>query len=361
MEIKIDRSPIHGVLPEPEKLGFGNYFTDHMFLMDYSEDKGWHDARIVPYGPLTLSPASSVLHYGTEVFEGLKAYRRPDGQVQLFRPWENVARLNRSCDRLGLPQLNPDDALQAIRTLVTLDQRWVPTAPGTSLYIRPFLFSNDPKLGLHGVHDAMFVIILSPVGSYFASGLKPVKIMVETEDVRAVRGGTGEAKCGGNYGAANRAGERASAKGFSQVLWMDAIHHKYVEEGGGMNVMFKLGGKVVTPMLTGSILRGITRMSCLELMKSWGLPVEERLISIDELAEAADAGTLEEAWCVGTAAVICPIGELYYHDKPYVINHFEIGETAQRLYDNLTGIQWGRLPDPFGWTDLLPREDSLSI
>ena len=361
MEIKINRSPIHGVLPEAEKLGFGNYFTDHMFLMDYSEDKGWHDARIVPYGPLTLSPASSVLHYGTEVFEGLKAYRRPDGQVQLFRPWENVARLNRSCDRLGLPQLNPDDALQAIRTLVTLDQRWVPSAPGTSLYIRPFLFSNDPKLGLHGVHDAMFVVILSPVGSYFASGLKPVKIMVETEDVRAVRGGTGEAKCGGNYGAANRAGERASAKGFSQVLWMDAIHHKYVEEGGGMNVMFKLGGKVVTPMLTGSILRGITRMSCLELMKSWGLPVEERLISIDELAEAADARTLEEAWCVGTAAVICPIGELYYHDKPYIINHFEIGETAQRLYDNLTGIQWGRLPDPFGWTDLLPREESLSL
>ena len=249
MEIKITHSPVHGILPEPEKLGFGNYFTDHMFLMDYSEDRGWHDARIVPYGPLTLSPASSVLHYGTEVFEGLKAYRRPDGRVQLFRPWENVARLNRSCDRLGLPQLNPDDALQAIRTLVTLDQRWVPTAPGTSLYIRPFLFSNDPKLGLHGVHDAMFVIILSPVGSYFASGLKPVKIMVETEDVRAVRGGTGEAKCGGNYGAANRAGERATAKGFSQVLWMDAIHHKYVEEGGGMNVMFKLGGKVVTPML----------------------------------------------------------------------------------------------------------------
>ncbi len=288
--------------------------------------------------------------------EGSWAARRWGLPAFLFFDTEGPPRLH-LCDRLGLPQLNPDDALQAIRTLVTLDQRWVPTAPGTSLYIRPFLFSNDPKLGLHGVHDAMFVIILSPVGSYFASGLKPVKIMVETEDVRAVRGGTGEAKCGGNYGAANRAGERATAKGFSQVLWMDAIHHKYVEEGGGMNVMFKLGGKVVTPMLTGSILRGITRMSCLELMRSWGLPVEERLISIDELAEAADAGTLEEAWCVGTAAVICPIGELYYNDKPYIINHFEIGETAQRLYDNLTGIQWGRLPDPFGWTDLLPQEE----
>ena len=351
MEIKITHSPVHGILPEPEKLGFGNYFTDHMFLMDYSEDRGWHDARIVPYGPLTLSPASSVLHYGTEVFEGLKAYRRPDGRVQLFRPWENVARLNRSCDRLGLPQLNPDDALQAIRTLVTLDQRWVPTAPGTSLYIRPFLFSNDPKLGLHGVHDAMFVIILSPVGSYFASGLKPVKIMVETEDVRAVRGGTGEAKCGGNYGAANRAGERAEAKGYSQVLWLDGVERKYVEEGGGMNVMFKINGTVVTPMLTGSILPGITRKSCIELLRSQGIPVEERLISVDELFAAAKAGTLEEAWCVGTAAVISPIGELAWNGEKYEINGNKIGPLSQMLYNELTGIQRGTRPDPFGWID----------
>ena len=350
MEIKITHSPVHGILPEPEKLGFGNYFTDHMFLMDYSEDRGWHDARIVPYGPLTLSPASSVLHYGTEVFEGLKAYRRPDGRVQLFRPWENVARLNRSCDRLGLPQLNPDDALQAIRTLVTLDQRWVPTAPGTSLYIRPFLFSNDPKLGLHGVHDAMFVIILSPVGSYFASGLKPVKIMVETEDVRAVRGGTGEAKCGGNYGAANRAGDRAIEKGFSQVLWLDGVERKYVEEGGGMNVMFKINGTVVTPALTGSILRGVTRKSAIELLKSWGMPVEERLLSVDELFEAAKTGALEEAWCIGTAAVISPIGELSWGDRDYKVNDNKIGALSQKLYDELTGIQWGTRPDPFGWT-----------
>ena len=357
MNITITKTTHPGTLPPSDQLGFGTVFTDHMFLMDYSADKGWHDARVVPYGPITMSPAASVLHYGTEVFEGMKAYRRPDGGVQLFRPWENVARLNRSCERLGLPQLDPDDALQAIKTVVKVDENWVPSDPGTSLYIRPFLYGTDPTLALHGVHEATFAVILSPSGSYFKNGLQPVPIMVETEDVRAVRGGTGEAKCGGNYGAANRAGERATAKGFSQVLWMDAIHHKYVEEGGGMNVMFKLGGKVVTPMLTGSILRGITRMSCLELMRSWGLPVEERLISIDELAEAADAGTLEEAWCVGTAAVICPIGELYYNDKPYIINHFEIGETVQRLYDNLTGIQWGRLPDPFGWTDLLPQEE----
>ena len=351
MKISVTKCAKPGVMPPVDQLGFGNYFTDHMFIMDYDEQNGWHDARIVPYGPLTLSPAATVFHYGAEVFEGMKAYRRPDGGVQLFRPWDNIARLNRSCDRLGLPQLNPDDGLQAVRALVTLDQDWVPSEPGTSLYIRPFLFGADPKLGLHGVHSAMFVIIMSPVGSYFAEGLKPVKIMVETEDVRAVRGGTGEAKCGGNYGAANRAGERAVEKGFSQVLWLDALQHKYVEEGGGMNVMFKIDGKVVTPMLTGSILDGITRRSCIALLKSWGMPVEERLVSVDELAQAAENGTLEEAWCVGTAAVISPIGEISYHDKPYVINDFKIGATSQMLYDRLTGLQWGKEPDPFGWTD----------
>ena len=358
MKISVTKCNQRGVMPPVDQLGFGNYFTDHMFIMDYDEQNGWHDARIVPYGPLTLSPAATVFHYGAEVFEGMKAYRRPDGGVQLFRPWDNIARLNRSCDRLGLPQLNPDDGLQAVRALVELDQAWVPSEPGTSLYIRPFLFGADPKLGLHGVHSAMFVIIMSPVGSYFAEGLKPVKIMVETEDVRAVRGGTGEAKCGGNYGAANRAGERAVEKGFSQVLWLDALQHKYVEEGGGMNVMFKIAGKVVTPMLTGSILDGITRRSCIAMLKSWGMPVEERLISVDELVQAAENGTLEEAWCVGTAAVISPIGEISYHDKPYVINDFKIGATSQMLYDRLTGLQWGKEPDPFGWTDPLPRSEA---
>ena len=256
MNITVTKTTHPGTLPPADTLGFGSVFTDHMFVMDYTEQAGWHDARIVPYGPLSLSPAASVLHYGTEVFEGMKAYRRPDGGVQLFRPWDNVERLNKSCDRLSLPQLDPDDALEAIRRLVEVDQDWVPSAPGTSLYIRPFLFSTDPDLALHGVHQAMFVVILSPVGSYFKNGLEPVKIMVETEDVRAVRGGTGEAKCGGNYGAANRAGDRAIEKGFSQVLWLDGVERKYVEEGGGMNVMFKIAGKVVTPMLTGSILNG---------------------------------------------------------------------------------------------------------
>ena len=213
MNITITKTTHPGTLPPSDQLGFGTVFTDHMFLMDYSADKGWHDARVVPYGPITMSPAASVLHYGTEVFEGMKAYRRPDGGVQLFRPWENVARLNRSCERLGLPQLDPDDALQAIKTVVKVDENWVPSDPGTSLYIRPFLYGTDPTLALHGVHEATFAIILSPSGSYFKNGLQPVPIMVETEDVRAVRGGTGEAKCGGNYGAANRAGDRAIEKG----------------------------------------------------------------------------------------------------------------------------------------------------
>ena len=350
MNITVTKTTHPGTLPPADTLGFGSVFTDHMFVMDYTDKDGWHDARIVPFGPISLSPAASVLHYGTEVFEGLKAYRRPDGTVQLFRPWDNVARLNKSCDRLRLPQPDPDDALQGIKALVALDQDWVPSAPGTSLYIRPFLYSTDPDLSLHGVHAASFVVILSPVGSYFKNGLEPVKIMVETEDVRAVRGGTGEAKCGGNYGAANRAGDRAIEKGFSQVLWLDGVERKYVEEGGGMNVMFKIDGKVVTPMLTGSILDGITRRSCIALLKSWGVPVEERLLSVDELFDAAKAGTLEEAWCVGTAAVISPIGELNYQGQGYVVNGGRIGALSQKLYDELTGIQWGQKDDPFGWT-----------
>ena len=359
MNISISKNPCPGTLPAPETLGFGKYFTDHMFLMNYSPDKGWHDARIVPYGPIELSPASSVFHYGTEVFEGLKAYRRADGGVQLFRPWDNMARLNRSCARLGLPQVNEEDALEAVKTLVTLDQNWVPSAPGTSLYIRPFLFSTDAELGLHGVKNALFAVILSPVGSYFSAGIQPVPIMVETEDVRAVRGGTGEAKCGGNYGAANRAGERAIETGFSQVLWLDAIERKYVEEGGGMNVMFKIAGKVVTPKLSGSILDGITRRSGLAILRDWGVPTEERLLSLDELMTTAENGTLEEAWCIGTAAVISPIGSLFYNGRSYEINHNRIGELTEKLYNELTGIQWGRIPDRFGWTCPLGTADSV--
>ena len=353
MKFPVTKNPNPGTMPPADKLGFGSVFSDHMFIMDYSGKEGWHDPRIVPFGPLSLSPAASVFHYAGEVFEGLKAYRRKDGKVQLFRHDANVERLNNSAERIGLPLVPADIAMAAIEQLVEVDQAWVPSAPGTSLYIRPFLFSTDPELSLHGVHQAMFVIILSPSGSYYAEGLNPVKIMLETEDVRAVRGGTGYTKCGGNYAASNRAGDRAMEKGYSQVLWLDGVERKYVEEVGAMNVMFKIDGKVVTPALTGSILPGITRRSCIQMLKSWGVEVEERLVSIDELVEAAQNGKLEESWGTGTAAVISPIGELCYKDVKYTVNDFKIGPTAQKLYDELTGLQWGDKPDPFGWTKVI--------
>ena len=353
MKFPVTKNPNPGTMPPADKLGFGSVFSDHMFIMDYSGKEGWHDPRIVPFGPLSLSPAASVFHYAGEVFEGLKAYRRKDGKVQLFRHDANVERLNNSAERIGLPLVPADIAMAAIEQLVEVDQAWVPSAPGTSLYIRPFLFSTDPELSLHGVHQAMFVIILSPSGSYYAEGLNPVKIMLETEDVRAVRGGTGYTKCGGNYAASNRAGDRAMEKGYSQVLWLDGVERKYVEEVGAMNVMFKIDGKVVTPALTGSILPGITRRSCIQMLNAWCVEVEERLVSIDELVEAAQNGKLEEAWGTGTAAVISPIGELCYKDVKYIVNDFKIGPTAQKLYDELTGLQWGDKPDPFGWTKVI--------
>lgn len=333
-----------------QELGFGQYFTDHMFIMDYSADKGWHDARIVPYGPLTLPPAATVFHYGAEVFEGLKAYRRPDGEIQLFRPLDNFRRMNDSADRLQLPLLKEQDFMKALLTLVDLERDWVPHTPGTSLYIRPFLIGVDDTLGVHEVKNAMFLIILSPVGSYYKEGINPVKIMIEKDDVRAVRGGTGYAKCGGNYAASNRAGAKAEREGFTQVLWIDGVERKYVEEVGSMNVMFKISGKVVTPKLTGSVLPGITRRSCIAVLKDKGIPVEERLLSVEELLGAAKDGTLEEAFGTGTAAVVSPIGLLRFAGNDYTVNGGEIGPVTQMLYDELTGIQWGTKPDKYGWT-----------
>ncbi len=331
-------------------LGFGKVFSDYMFLMDYTRGEGWKDARIVPFQNLSIHPASTVLHYGSEIFEGLKAYRRADGKVQLFRPIENAKRMNNSAERLCLPQIPEEDILQAITELVKLEQDWVPSQEGTSLYIRPFLFGNDETLGVHTVQHATFCIILSPSGSYYKEGINPVKIMIEDQDVRAVRGGTGYAKCGGNYAASNRAGERAEQMGYSQVLWLDGVERKYIEEVGAMNVMFKIGGEIVTPKLTGSILPGITRKSCIEVLKSEGYTVNERLLSVDELAKAMEDGTLEEAWGCGTAAVVSPIGELMYKNQKYIVNENKIGPVTQHLYDTLTGIQWGKIEDKFGWT-----------
>ena len=353
MEIKIYENNNLKEKPDSSSLGFGKIFTDNMFIMDYSKAEGWHNARIVPFGPFPIHPASTVLHYGSEIFEGLKAYRRKDGVVQLFRPIENIRRLNRSAERLCLPQIPEDLAMEVLTTFVKHEQDWTPSADGTSLYLRPFLFGNDESLGVHAVDNATYMIIASPVGSYYKEGINPVKIMIEDEDVRAVRGGTGYAKCGGNYAASNRAGERAAQQGYSQVLWLDGVERKYIEEVGAMNVMFKIGDEIVTPMLSGSILPGITRMSCIEVLKKQGYKVSERLLSIDELAEALENGTLKEAWGCGTAAVVSPIGELCYKGKKYPVNNGEIGETTQYLYDTLTGIQWGKIEDTFGWTQEL--------
>ncbi len=350
MDIKITKVTTPKEKPEASTLGFGQIFTDHMFIMDYSADIGWHNARIEPFGEFLIHPASTVLHYGSEIFEGLKAYRRKDGKVQLFRAIENIRRMNNSAERLCLPKIDEKDAMEILETFVSLEQDWTPSAPGTSLYLRPFMFGNDETLGVHAVHNAKFMLIASPVGSYYKEGINPVKIMIEDEDVRAVRGGTGYAKCGGNYAASNRAGQRAEEQGYSQVLWLDGVERKYIEEVGAMNVMFKIAGEVVTPALSGSILPGITRKSCIEVLASEGKTVSERLISIDELGEALENGTLEEAWGCGTAAVVSPIGELCYKGKKFIINNGEIGETTQHLYDTLTGIQWGNLPDTFGWT-----------
>ena len=350
MNISITKTTCPKEKPDSSTLGFGKIFTDHMFMMDYNSEKGWYNARIIPFAPIAIHPASTVLHYGAEIFEGLKAYRRADGTVQLFRPMENIRRMNNSAERLCLPQIPEEDALEVLTAFVQCEQDWTPSAPGTSLYLRPFLYGNDETLGVHAVHNATFVIIASPVGSYYKEGINPVKIMIEDQDVRAVRGGTGYAKCGGNYAASNRAGKRAEEQGYSQVLWLDGVERKYIEEVGAMNVMFKIGGEIVTPMLTGSILPGITRKSCIEVLKNEGYTVHERLLSIDELKEAMENGTLEEAWGCGTAAVVSPIGELFYQGVHYPVNNGQIGEVTQHLYDTLTGIQGGRVEDTYGWT-----------
>jgi branched-chain amino acid aminotransferase len=348
MDIKITKNTNPKPLPDESKLGFGSIFTDHMFIMKHNDD-GWYDPQIVPYGPIALDPAASVFHYGGEVFEGLKAYRTADGTVQLFRPDENAKRFVNSADRMGMPHVEVDDFVEAVKALVKVDERWVPHKKGNTLYIRPFLIAVDPNLTLHGIHEELFLIILSPSGSYFADGLIAVKGAFETEDVRAVRGGTGFTKCGGNYGAANRAIMRSEAAGFPALIWLDGVERKYIEEVGGMNVMFKIDGKVYTPVLNGSILPGITRKSMIQVMQDWGVEVIEKRISVDELIEAAKEGKIEEVWGVGTAAVISPISSLTHEGVEYVFNNGEVGAFSKKLYDTLTGLQWGEIEDTYGW------------
>ena len=351
LNIKYELKTERKAKPDWNNLGFGKYFTDHMFIMDYDKGMGWHDARIVPYQNLSLDPACMVFHYAQEMFEGLKAYRTPDGDIQLFRPDKNIERMNNTNTRLCIPHLEPSDVIDALKALVSVEKEWVPCADGTSLYIRPFIIATDVQLGVHPSKSYKFMIILSPVGSYYPEGIKPVKIFVEREYVRAVKGGTGYAKVGGNYACSLIGQEKAEKMGYSQVLWLDGIEHKYIDEVGAMNVFFVIDGKVITPALEeGNILPGVTRASCIQILEKFGYTVEQRKLSLDEVISAYKDGKLNEAFGTGTAAVVSPIGMLDTGDIQMTINNGVIGDIAQKLYDTLTGIQWGKIDDEFGWT-----------
>lgn len=351
MEIKIERAKT--LKPKPvadAELGFGKYYTDHMFIMDWDRDIGWHDARIVPFGPIAMDPASMVLHYAQETFEGLKAYRTKDNRILLFRPEMNARRFANSNRRLCMPEASEEDFVEAVTKLVAYEQDWVPAQEGTSLYIRPFMFATEAAVGVHPASSYKFVIILSPVGAYYPEGVNPVKIYVEDEYVRATPGGTGFTKCGGNYAASIAAQVKAQEMGYTQVLWLDGVHRKYVEEVGTMNVMFMIDNEIYTAPCDGTVLPGVTRDSIIHILKSWGYKVNEVHLAIDDLMKAGENHTLQEAFGTGTAAVISPIGELRYKDEEVMINDFKTGELTQKLYDTLTGIQWGNVEDTFGWT-----------
>lgn len=348
-ELKINLSQNLKDKPASDKLGFGKYFTDHMFIMDYTDEDEWHDARIVPYGPISLDPSAMVLHYGQEVFEGMKAYRTPQGEIVMFRPDMNLKRLNNSCERMSMPQVDAQFVLEAIATLVKIDQEWIPDGEENALYIRPFIIATEAALGVRASMEYKLMVILSPVGAYYPEGIHPVSIYVEQQFVRAVRGGTGEVKTSGNYASGIKAQEVAKTKGFSQVLWLDGKEHKYIEEVGSMNVFFKVNGEIITPALTGSILPGVTRDSVITLLRDWGYSVIERLISVEELFEASAQGLLEEAFGTGTAAVISPIGSLSLGDLNTEISGGETGELSHRLYETITALQRGKLEDSHHW------------
>ncbi|MCC8192113.1 MAG: branched-chain amino acid aminotransferase [Ruminococcus sp.] len=356
LEIKYELTKNLKEKPADEtKLGFGHIFTDHMFVMNYDTGKGWNNARIVPFGDISLSPAAMCLHYGQEIFEGLKAYRTAEGKVQLFRPDENFKRMNISAERMVIPQIDEEFCLYAMKELLKVEEDWVPSVEGASLYIRPYIFAIDPYVGVKPADHYLFIIILSPSGAYYSTGLNPVKIYVENKYVRAVRGGTGFAKTAANYAISLAGQEEASKQDYEQVLWLDGVERKYVEEVGSMNIFFVIDGKVITPALTGSVLSGITRKSAIEICKKRGYEVEERRITIEEVAEAYDNGKLDEVFGTGTAAVISPVGHLKWGDKIMTVNDNKIGKVSQMLYDTMTGIQWGKIPDEFGW--IVPLHD----
>lgn len=350
LDIKYDLAKTHKEKPDQTKLGFGIYYTDHMLVIDHTEGIGWHDARIVPYAPLQLDPAAMVLHYAMESFEGMKAYRTPDGAVQLFRPDKNAQRMMNTNVRMCLPSLPIEDFVQAVKALVKVEQDWVPSCEGTSLYIRPFVIATEPHLGVRPSKTHQFIIICSPVGAYYTTGINPVKIFVEDEYTRACPGGTGFTKCGGNYAASLISQVKAHDLGYEQTLWLDGVEHKYVEEVGSMNCFFKIDGTVYTAPCVGTVLPGVTRMSCIDLMRHWGIPVSEERLPITDVMKASREGKLEEVFGTGTAAVISPVGELRYEGEVAHIGGGKIGALTQRLYDTLTGVQWGKLPDELHWT-----------
>ncbi|MDD4601363.1 Branched-chain-amino-acid aminotransferase 2 [bioreactor metagenome] len=351
MELAVNMVEKRGQMVAEDQLGFGKHFTDHMFVMDYSREKGWHSPRIAAYDEFACFPAAMVFHYGQAIFEGIKAFRTEDKRIVIFRTKDYLNRFNRSADALCIPHIDVDFVADSLKKLVGIEKDWVPTSVGTALYIRPFIIATDPYVGVKVSDTYKLFIILSPVGAYYAAGFNPVKIKVEDRYVRAVQGGLGEAKTPANYAASMRAEYEAKQNGYAQVLWLDAVERKYIEEVGTMNIFFKINGEIITPELSGSILSGMTRRTVLELCREWGLKTTERRISIDEVYEAYTKGQLEEVFGTGTAAVISPVGELTWKDHKMVINGNKTGEFAQKLFDTVTGIQYGKLEDKHGWVD----------
>ena len=339
--------------PDPDTLKFGREFSDHMFIMEYKTGKGWYDGRIIPYGPLSLDPAAAVFHYGQEMFEGMKAYRTPDRRVQLFRPYRNAERAQASNERMCMPDIDPELFVNAIKALVDVERDWIPEKEGTSLYIRPFIIADDPFLGVQAANHYKFIVICSPVGPYYdipGGGIFPTSIYVEDEFVRAVVGGTGFAKVGGNYAGSLKALEKAKEMGCEQVLWLDAIEHSFVEEIGTSNAFFMIDDEVITAPLMGTILPGVTRASVIELLKKWGIKISERRLRIGDVAKAAGEGKLQEIFATGTAAVISPVGKLVFKDSLLTIGDGGVGTLAERLYETLYGVQTGAVADEMGWT-----------
>jgi branched-chain amino acid aminotransferase len=363
MQIRVALSETRGQKPRPENdsdLGFGQYFTDHMFKLSYREGEGWFDPRIEPYGPLNLDPAAMVLHYNQEVFEGMKAYILPGGDAALFRPDKNVERMNRSLARMSMPQIDPDVFLSAVKELVWLERSWIPTSEGTALYIRPTAIATEAALGVRAATEYLFYIILSPVGPFYKEGFSPTKIFVADEFIRAARGGSGAAKTSGNYGPTLIAASEAGKKGYSQVLWLDASEHRYVEEVGTSNIFFVFDGELVTPPTGGTILDGVTRDSVIHMARHHGTTVTERPVTIDEVIEKLENGTLQEIFASGTAAVISPVGLIGYKDNTYDVNGGQVGPIAKNLYDELTGIQNGIVEDPYGWLVRIHGESGVT-